>query len=106
MAATVKDSFLDLERHRQLLENNIEKLQKSLRHWQTWEAEYEGLKEEILAADPPPTRTELVALTREYEGELVNKKEIGEILGPASRSVAQVVNILDRRLDYVEQNVR
>jgi unconventional prefoldin RPB5 interactor 1 len=50
MAQKVKDSFLDLERHRQLLEENIEKLRKLLRHWQTWEAEYEGLKEEILSS--------------------------------------------------------
>lgn len=106
MAGKFKDSFLDLERHRQLLEENIENLRKSLRHWQTWEAEYEGLKEEILATDPPPNRTQLITLTHEYEGELVNRKEVDEILGPDSRSAAQVVNILDRRLDYVEQNVR
>jgi unconventional prefoldin RPB5 interactor 1 len=107
MAKSVKDSFLDLERHRQLLEDNIEKLRKSLRHWQTWEAEYEGLKEEILAARPTPNREELVALARDYEGELVTKKEIEDILGAsAPRTVAQVVNLLDRRIDYVEQNVK
>jgi unconventional prefoldin RPB5 interactor 1 len=107
MAKSVKDSFLDLERHRQLLEDNIEKLRKSLRHWQTWEAEYEGLKEEILAARPTPNREELVALARSYEGELVTKKEIEDILGnSAPRTAAQVVNLLDRRIDYVEQNVK
>jgi unconventional prefoldin RPB5 interactor 1 len=106
MAGTIKDSFLDLERHRQLLEENIKHLRKSLRHWQTWEAEYEGLKEEILAADPPPNRAQLITLTHAYEGDLVNRKDVDEILGPDSRSAAQVVNILDRRLDYVEQNVR
>jgi len=58
MAQPVKDSFLDLERHRQLLEENIEKLRKSLRHWQMWEAEYEGLKEEILDT-PNPTQGQL-----------------------------------------------
>jgi unconventional prefoldin RPB5 interactor 1 len=106
MVQNVKDSFLDLERHRQMLEENIEKLQKSLRHWQTWEAEYEGLKEEILAADPTPNRQQLVALAREYDGQLVNKKEIEEILGAETRDAAQVVNLLDRRIDYVEKNVR
>lgn len=103
MAQTLKDSFLDLERHRKLLEENIEKLRKSLRHWQTWEAEYEGLKEEILAAKPTPTQEQLSAICREYEGELVTRKGVEEILG--SRSAAQVVNLLDRRIDYVEQNV-
>ena len=107
MAKPIKDSFLDLERHRQLLEDNIEKLRKSLRHWQLWEAEYEGLKEEILAANPTPNRKELVALARGYQGELVTNKEIEDILGAsASRTAAQVVNLLDRRIDYVEQNVK
>jgi unconventional prefoldin RPB5 interactor 1 len=106
MAQNVRDSFLDLEKHRQLLEENIEKLRKSLRHWQLWEAEYEGLKEEILAADPTPNRKQLVALAHEYEGELVSRKEVDEILGTGTRDASQVVNILDRRIDYVEQNVR
>ena len=106
MAQKVRDSFLDLERHRQLLEENIKRLRKSLCHWQTWEAEYEGLKEEILAAKPTPNRKRLVAITREYEGELVNRKEVEELLGPETRDAAQVVNLLDRRMDYVEQNVR
>ena len=42
------DSFFDLERHRLQLEQNVAKLQASLRHWQTWEIEYEVMKEEIL----------------------------------------------------------
>ncbi|KAE9366967.1 hypothetical protein N431DRAFT_429728 [Stipitochalara longipes BDJ] len=104
MAQLLKDSFLDLERHRRLLEENIEKLRKSLRHWQLWEAEYEGLKEEILAAKPTPDKEQLSAICRDYEGELVTRKEVDEILG--SRSAVQVVNLLDRRIDYVEQNVR
>merc|ERR1712093_682847 len=81
MAQGVKDSFLDLERHRQLLEENIEKLRKSLLHWQIWEAEYEGLKEEILAAKTTPDREELLAIGRDYEGELVTQKELEDILG-------------------------
>ena len=42
-----KDSFLDLERQRRRLEENVQQLRKSLQYWQLWEAEYEGLKEEI-----------------------------------------------------------
>ncbi|EPE30242.1 hypothetical protein GLAREA_12965 [Glarea lozoyensis ATCC 20868] len=105
MSQAIKDSFLDLERHRQLLEDNVEKLRKSLRHWQMWEAEYEGLKEEILSAEPT-TDEELLQIGNNYGGELVTRKEINEILGTASkRSPAQVVNVLDRRMDYVQQNV-
>ena len=42
-----KDSFVDLELQRRRLEDSIQQLRKSLQHWQLWEAEYEGLKEEI-----------------------------------------------------------
>jgi unconventional prefoldin RPB5 interactor 1 len=58
----VKDSLVDLERHRLRLEENLVKLRQSLRHWQTWEAEYEGLKEEILAAGGNASSTDLVRL--------------------------------------------
>lgn len=44
----VRDSLVDLERYRLQLEQNVAKLRASLRHWQTWEIEYEGMKEEIL----------------------------------------------------------
>ena len=47
--AGIRDSFVDLERHRLQLEQNISKLRASLRHWQQWELEYEGMKEDVLA---------------------------------------------------------
>ncbi len=56
----VKDSFIDLERHRLRLEENASKLRKSLQHWQTWEAEYEGMKEQIESLDDQYSVTELV----------------------------------------------
>ncbi|KAM3083925.1 hypothetical protein ACMFMG_001969 [Clarireedia jacksonii] len=107
MAHSIKDSFLDLEKHRQLLEDNIATLRKALRHWQTLDAEYDGLKEEILSVEPTPNREELVSVARKYEADLVTGKEIEDILGVGTeRSTAQVVNILDRRMDYVQQNAR
>ena len=45
----IRDSFVDLERHRLQLEQNVSKLRASLRHWQQWELEYEGMKEDVLA---------------------------------------------------------
>jgi unconventional prefoldin RPB5 interactor 1 len=105
MSQAIKDSFLDLERHRQLLEDNVENLRKSLRHWQMWEAEYEGFKEEVLSAGPINDE-QLRLIGESYEGELVTRKEIIGILGVGSkRTVAQVVNVLDRRMDYVQQNI-
>jgi unconventional prefoldin RPB5 interactor 1 len=107
MTQLMKDSFLDLERHRQLLEANIEKLRKALYHWQVWEAEYEGLKEEICAHKPFPSQEQLVSIGKAYDGELVTKAEAEDILGiKIPRSAEQVVNILERRIDYVGQNVQ
>jgi len=58
--AALKDSLLDLERRRVQLENNVIDLRKSLQHWQIWEAEYEGLKEEISALGANPSSQKLV----------------------------------------------
>ena len=55
------DSLLDLERYRSQLEDNVAKLRASLRHWQTWEFEYEGMQEEIGKLGPKDTSTELVS---------------------------------------------
>lgn len=60
MAANVKDSFADLERLRMRLEENAAKLRKSLQHWQTWEAEYEGLKEDLTALPDDADQEDIV----------------------------------------------
>jgi unconventional prefoldin RPB5 interactor 1 len=107
MAKAVKDSFLDLEKHRQLLEENIDKLRKSLLHWQIWEAEYEALKEEITSVGPAPSHERLLAIGREFDGKLVTQAEVEDILGvKIPRSADQVTNILSWRIDYVSQNVK
>lgn len=53
-------NFTDLESQRLQLEESLSELQKSLQYWQTWEAEYEGLKEEIIALGKEHTPDELV----------------------------------------------
>lgn len=58
--AVVKDSLVDLERYRSQLEDNIARLGASLRYWQTWEAEYEGMKEEISNLGPKHTEEDIV----------------------------------------------
>ena len=51
----------NLDRLRSQLEENVAKLRKTLQVWQTWEAEFEGLKEEILTLpDEKPSRDDLV----------------------------------------------
>lgn len=53
-------SFTELERQRLLLEENVAKLRKSLQYWRTWEAEYEGMKEEVIGLRKQHTNAELV----------------------------------------------
>ena len=56
-----RDSLADLDRYRLKLEQNITKLRASLRHWQTWEIEYEGMKEEILELGDVHSCSDLVS---------------------------------------------
>ncbi|OJJ40946.1 hypothetical protein ASPWEDRAFT_47629 [Aspergillus wentii DTO 134E9] len=98
----------DLERQRLELESNILKLQESLYHWRTWEAEYDGLKEEIGDLDDDATTDDFLRVGRDFGGTLVNEDEMKVILGEKqgmSRSRQQVVDLLSRRVDYVKQNV-
>lgn len=60
----MSDRIVDLERHRLQLEQNVAKLRASLQHWQTWEIEYEGMKEEILGLRGENSQDGLVKLTR------------------------------------------
>ncbi|KAI9784491.1 MAG: hypothetical protein M1835_003572 [Candelina submexicana] len=108
MATTGKDSFSDLERHRLRLEESISKLRKALQHWQTWEAEYEGLKEEILASESQGNNAEVEAVGADFGGTLVTHKEIEELSkdkNGTTRSSKQVVDLLSKRIDYVEQSI-
>ncbi|KAH8179254.1 prefoldin subunit domain-containing protein [Sarocladium implicatum] len=96
----------DIESQRLELEDNIAKLRKSLQHWQTWDAEYEALKEE-LQDTVDFDGDELSRIQHDFDGELVTAKEIDEIFGRQKlRSKAQIVDVLDRRIDYVTDNLR
>lgn len=56
----MENEILGLERQREELKNSILDLRKLRQHWQTWEAEYEVLKEEILNLGERPHRHRLV----------------------------------------------
>lgn len=106
----VPDNNLDgLERQRRELEGNVLKLQQSLYHWRTWEAEYDGLKEEISELDDNATTDEFLRIGRDFGGGLVNEEEVKVILGAkqgVTRSKEQAVNLISRRIDYVKENTR
>ncbi|RAH85505.1 hypothetical protein BO86DRAFT_385819 [Aspergillus japonicus CBS 114.51] len=105
----VPDSQLhELERQRLELEGNILKLQDSLYHWRTWEAEYDGLKEEINDLPEDADCEDFLSVGHSLGGSLVTEDEVKVILGEkngVTRTKGQVVNLINRRIDYVKQNV-
>ena len=56
----MRDSLADVERYRLQLEQNVAKLRASLRHWQTWEFEYETMREELLQFSQVHSSSDLV----------------------------------------------
>lgn len=97
----------ELEQRRLALEDNISQIQKLLYHWRTWEAEYDGICEEIKILDSNASTEDFLAVGSEFGGTLVDEEEMRKILGSqgASRSRGQVVDLLGRRIDYVKQNI-
>ncbi|KAI4788069.1 hypothetical protein E4T44_12984 [Aureobasidium sp. EXF-8845] len=100
--------FEQLETRRLELEENVAKLRKSLQHWRTWDAEYEGLKEELSSGVNVQSEEDCTRISEKFGGELVNEKEILELFGVGKgpiRHPIEVSRLVDRRLDYVQQNV-
>lgn len=104
----VPNGSLDgLERQRLELEGNVRKLQESLYHWRTWEAEYDGLKGDIGTLSADATADDFLQIGRNFGGTLVTEDELKVLLGGnqnVTRSRKQVVDMITRRIDYVKQN--
>ncbi|TVY69298.1 hypothetical protein Focb16_v001538 [Fusarium oxysporum f. sp. cubense] len=95
----------DFDKQQRQLEDDLSKLQNALKHWQTWHVEYEMLKEEVEAVCKNG-ETELKTIHAGFEGELLKDRELDEIFGERThRSGEQILNILDRRIDYVTTNI-
>jgi unconventional prefoldin RPB5 interactor 1 len=73
----IMSSQLDnLERLRQKLESNMATLKKSLHYWQTWEYEYEGLKEELERPAEEPNIDEMLAIGADLGLEVVDEQGV------------------------------
>jgi unconventional prefoldin RPB5 interactor 1 len=97
----------NLERLRLSLEANIAKLRTSLKYWQTWEYEHEGLKEELERPDHEPSSDEMLAIGTDLELDIVDEKEIKSLLNygrqpPRTRS--QVIGQLRGRIETGRKN--
>lgn len=102
------DTLDELERRRLELEENVQKLRQSLYNWRLWEAEYDGLKDEVKTLHHDSTQAEIIRLGIDFEGTVVDEKEVKALVGEGqgvTRSRDQVVQQISRRLDYVKQNV-
>ncbi|KAI9718474.1 MAG: hypothetical protein M1828_006719 [Chrysothrix sp. TS-e1954] len=97
-----------LEDRRLELQNNVDRLRKALKHWQTWDADYEGLTEELNTAGRSHESEDLAAVAKNFEGELVNESEIRDLFGidkPGHRRpVEQILRLISHRIDYVGKN--
>ena len=93
---------------RQHLEDTVQRLRECLQHWQTWEAEYQGIKEEIQSLPVDASKEDLIDTGKHFGGDLVNESEVRELFGhdhKIRRSPMQIVGVICRRIDYVQHNV-
>ncbi|KAK5679752.1 hypothetical protein LTS10_007700 [Elasticomyces elasticus] len=97
-----------LEQQRQALEESLQKLRQSLKYWQRFEAEYEGLKEEILDSPPPLDDAKLTGIAKSYDGELVTETVVLELAGLDKgplRPSKQILRDIEHRQDYMRKNI-
>jgi len=106
MAASAQTTLENIERRRVQLQENIEKLRRSLTHWTTWEAEYQQLKEGIEdVEDASPAQ--VLEIAQSLDSSLLDMKEVEELAGTklkTKRTANQVVDMISKRIDYVQQN--
>lgn len=102
MAAQIKDHFIDLERHRRQLEEHVAKLQTALQHWRLCDVEYEELKEAVGSKPDPISPKQLQQIRESFQGEVITD---GEVVQLFDRPPKTIINLLDRRIDYVTKNV-
>lgn len=67
------------------LENELDAtlavLKKNLIYWQTWEAEYEGFKEELEAEPSEPSPERMIEIAGEFGSSLINDAGMSESIG-------------------------
>lgn len=105
--AEPKDLLSDLDKHIQNLQARVTQYHASLTHWQKWYLEYSTLHEEVeqLPKDAV-ARKELARIKRDWDGEIITKKEVNEIFGKNDvKDPDAILGVLSRRLDYVERNI-
>jgi len=94
------------ERERQRLEETVQRFTDAVSLWRQWKEEYETLREDVNLLPAAATRQDRATARQDYEGELIDAKELVDIFGKDdSRSAEQILSILTNRLDYVVKNI-
>ncbi|KAL8709074.1 MAG: hypothetical protein Q9220_006095 [cf. Caloplaca sp. 1 TL-2023] len=93
----------------QRLDDTIQKLKKSIKYWQTWDVEYEALREELQSLARNVNFSSLQQISSRCTGDLLDQKEISLLLQDDKRqprTSQQIIGLLSRRIEYVQSNVK
>jgi unconventional prefoldin RPB5 interactor 1 len=106
MTASTQAALEGIESRRAQLQESVDKLRKALTHWTTCEAEYQELTSEI-AKVPDASPAQMREMAHGLGSTQLDPKEVEALLGKddrSTRSANQVVDMISRRIDYVQQN--
>ncbi|KAF2728414.1 hypothetical protein EJ04DRAFT_504108 [Polyplosphaeria fusca] len=101
------EAMESIERRRAELQANQDAIRKSLNEWVQWELDYETLKEEIQQAGSP-SPAQMAEIGRTVCTDRVNEDLVEDLLGrdrETKRDANQVVDLISKRLNYVQQNI-
>lgn len=107
--ATTDKTVDEVERQRRRLQETVDKLNKSIKIWRTWEAEYENLREELQTLGNDASTRTIDEIGSQCAGELLNQKEINLLIRDERkqpRTSQQVIGLLVRRIEYVQSNIK
>ncbi|RMZ78115.1 hypothetical protein DV738_g3974, partial [Chaetothyriales sp. CBS 135597] len=98
-----------VEAKRKELEVTVSRLRKSLRHWQTLELDYEGLREEFIRLDSAASEEQCLQVARDFKAETLDENDLKALIRDAikqpSRRPQQLAHVLSKRVEYVARNV-
>ncbi|KAL8729470.1 MAG: hypothetical protein Q9166_004718 [cf. Caloplaca sp. 2 TL-2023] len=96
------------KRQLQQLNQAVGKLSKSIKYWETWEEEYEVLREALQDLDNDASDSAVDEAGIQSVGELLDEKEINLLLRDEKcrqRAAHQIIGLLSRRIEYVQSNI-
>lgn len=109
ITATTGKTVDEVERQRRKLQGSVDKLNKSIKIWQSWEAEYKVLREELQTLGNDTSTHSIDEIANQCAGEFLNQKEINLLTRDERkqpRTCQQIIGLLARRIEYVQSNIK